>query len=147
MHPNFVSRLPRKVLGWFISTWSTLVYTNNFSLTRYLSVFVIRVDDQQVFLYNFPLTRFLRLGRRHDRQVFLDKFRLCLQCLMVSGVLRNLGPSLMPSQKQNGIHRKSPFCCKCARGTFASEKQGSVDGGFVRGQQRSGSKIKEWPII
>ena len=99
MHPNFVSRLPRKVLGWFISTWSTLVYTNNFSLTRYLSVFVIRVDDQQVFLYNFPLTRFLRLGRRHDRQVFLDKFRLCLQCLMISGVLRKLGPSLMPRPK------------------------------------------------
>ena len=23
-------RLPRKVLGWFVSTWSTVVYTNNF---------------------------------------------------------------------------------------------------------------------
>ena len=32
-----------------------------------------------------------------NRQLFLDKFWLCLQCLLVSGVLRKFGPSLMPS--------------------------------------------------
>ena len=34
--------------------WSKVVYTNNFSLTRYLCVFITHVDDQQVF----PLTIF-----------------------------------------------------------------------------------------
>ena len=48
-----------------------LVYINlinaslheQFSSTRYLSIFINRVDDPRVFLYNFPLTRFLSLKR------------------------------------------------------------------------------------
>ena len=40
----------------------------------FLSNFIARADDQQVFLYNFPLTRFP--VHVDDQQVFLDKFRL-----------------------------------------------------------------------
>ena len=32
--------------------------------------------------------------------------------------------------------------CLCKTGQFES-----IDGGFVHGQQKSGDKIKEWPII
>ena len=76
---------------------------SNFSLIWY-SFFITCVDDQQVFPYNFHWQGFW--GWKGNRQLCLDKFWLCLQCLIVSGVLRKIGPSLMPSQKQNGIHRK-----------------------------------------
>ena len=61
---QFRFKAKRKVLGWFISTGFTVVYTSNFSLTRYLSVFITRVEDPQVYLCNFPLTRFLSLSKR-----------------------------------------------------------------------------------
>ena len=38
------------------------IYTSNFSLTSYLSIFIARVDDQQVFLiYNFHIFLVVRL--------------------------------------------------------------------------------------
>ena len=39
-------------------------------------------------------------------QVFLDKFWLCLQCLVVSGVLRKISLSLMPSEAKNKMAEK-----------------------------------------
>ena len=79
-----------------------------------MSVFITRVDDQQVFPYNFPLTRFLSLSRQQT--TFPGKFWLCLQCLLVSGLLRKFGPSLMPSlegtlllEENRSVYKKR--CC------------------------------------
>ena len=79
--------------GWFISTWSIVVYTNNFSLTRYLPVFITRVDDQQAFLYNFPLTRFLSLSK-----FSWTSFGCVRSALQLAECCEKFSPSLMPSQ-------------------------------------------------
>ena len=95
---------------------------------------------------SFPL-QFL-IDKISELEQTRGKFRLCPQCLIVSGVLRKVSPNLMPRQKQNGRHREGLL--QVGKRHFCLRKTGhfkSVDGGFVRGQQNSGDKIKEWPII
>ena len=52
---------------------------------------------------------------------------------------------------KNGICENEKYqraCCMWVRGSFVCEKQfESQGGGFFRGQQSGGDKIREWPTI
>ena len=98
-----------------------LVYINlvngslhkQFSLKRYLPVFITRVDDQQAFLYNFPLTRFLSL----------NKFSwTSFGCVCSAFQLAECCEKLVPVS----CWAKERACWMWARRTFACEKQGRL---------------------